>query len=78
MPIKSKVRAIMLEVFNLNKTELLQSIDVDNVERWDSLAHLNMIEQLENTFEISIPHEDAINLLSEEAVLEFLNEQNVR
>ena len=76
------VRALLASVFIIPVSSLSLDSTPDNTPQWDSLSHLTLITELEQHYTISIPHEDAVNLLSvveiqqyhEGKKLEFSNE----
>ena len=70
--IEKRVRRILIEVLELDAYKLPVVIDVDRVETWDSLEHLNLIEALGKEFGISIEHAVSVELLSEEDILTYL------
>ena len=48
---------------------------VDNVENWDSLKHLQMIEALEREFDVRIPDEDTVNMINFKLIEFIIDEQ---
>jgi acyl carrier protein len=45
----------------------------DNEERWDSLAHLMIMSEIERSFVISIPIEKFPDLISLDEIVSYLN-----
>ncbi len=70
--IAKRVRSTLIEVLDLDAFELPNVIDVDNVETWDSLGHITLVEALEKEFGISIDYAAAMELLCEEEILTYL------
>lgn len=53
-----KYNEIFCEVFEANENELNSNFNFSGVPRWDSLAHMELIAQLEDTFGIMLETED--------------------
>jgi len=69
---RERIITILSEVF-----EQPISVDssVDNVEGWDSLRHLNMVQRVEKEFGIRIPDEDTVNMINFKLIELIINEQ---
>jgi acyl carrier protein len=59
----SQIRSILAAVLKVDISEITQDFSSDNFERWDSLAHMNVIAALEGEFEIRFD-DDIIDQLS--------------
>jgi acyl carrier protein len=56
--IKSKLELIIQDVLD-NQSLLIEEIaEIVNVEGWDSLAHINIVSQIESEFEIRFSLEE--------------------
>lgn len=42
---------------------------MEEVQEWDSLKHIQLLMAIEDTFEIEIPFEDAIQMISGEVMI---------
>jgi len=62
--IDSRIFKIMSLIFRTTLESLDQNSSMDNIENWDSLAHMNLILALEEEFLISYPDEEVGNLTS--------------
>jgi acyl carrier protein len=60
-----RVRAVLAQAFEIDPDQLPAEPDTENVEKWDSLGHLALIEELEAEFATEIPHAVAVELLSQ-------------
>lgn len=49
------------EVFEVDKRVLNEEFNFSNIKKWDSLTHLTLITQLEDTFEIMFETEDILH-----------------
>ena len=55
--IESSIREIMAIVFKVDVAEITDDLSAANFERWDSLAHMNLLVALEEEFDIRFPDE---------------------
>jgi len=62
--IKSRIREIMAIVFKVDVAEITDDLSAVNFERWDSLAHMNLLVALEEEFDIRFPDEMLVDLTS--------------
>jgi len=66
-----KIMKILKDVFNetlgVNKFNL--SITMDEVSEWDSLKHIRLLSSIEDSFEIEIQFEDAIEMITGKSIL---------
>ena len=70
---EDKVLDIMKEVFGLEDIDTTCS--QKNCDKWDSLAHLNLIVELESEFGITFEPEEIGEMTSFEKVLEIMNDK---
>tara|TARA_B100001778_G_C18181069_1_gene446931 strand:- start:55 stop:303 length:249 start_codon:yes stop_codon:yes gene_type:complete len=71
---KNKLRRILIEVLELDVNKLPEIIDVENSVNWDSLGHFQLIEKIEDEFNIEIEANKVVKLLGEREILNYLNE----
>ena len=62
--IESSIREIMGVVFKVDVAEITNDLSAVNFERWDSLAHMNLLVALEEEFDIRFPDEMLDDLVS--------------
>jgi acyl carrier protein len=66
---------IFKESFDVDRLE--DSMAIDNIEGWDSMAHVGLMTALEREFHISISPIDAINMTSVLSIKQYLSEHGV-
>ena len=71
---KDKLRKILIEVLELDSNNLPDMITVDNSENWDSIGHYQIIEKLENEFNLIIEPNNVLELVGEKEILNYLND----
>ena len=48
--IYEKLEEIFMDVFDLDSVELYEDTTADDIDEWDSLEHINLIEAVEKEF----------------------------
>lgn len=61
-----KYNRIFTEVFNVDSSQLTDAFTYKDVAQWSSLAHLDLISKLEDTFDIMLDIEDVLHFESYE------------
>jgi len=62
--LEEKIKTLFSEIFDIKVSEINDMSSADNVEKWDSLNHTNLIVALEQTFKISFTSEEIIDMLN--------------
>jgi len=73
---EKKLIKIASIIFEVPESHINQNSNPASIESWDSMNHMNFILALEEEFKIKIPDEIAIDLLSIEAIANFLESKN--
>lgn len=58
---KEKYQQVFTEIFEVDSSELNVSFNFKDVDSWDSFAHLTLISELEDTFDIMFESEDILH-----------------
>jgi len=69
---KEKIKEIMSEVFELPLNEFPEEITQENIDKWDSLGHLNLIVELEDAFDKSFEPEEIGEMTTLDKIIEFI------
>lgn len=67
---KEKIIALIEEVLNVAEGSITEDTTMDQVEEWDSLAHVTLIGELEEQLGICIPLEEAIEITGVKELLD--------
>jgi acyl carrier protein len=59
---EDKFLDIVANVFRIKKEELNMNLQKDDIETWDSLAHIALVAELEEELGIEVPIEDVPNI----------------
>ena len=69
-----RIKVVMAQIFNIEVDSITEQSSPENVERWDSLRHMQLILALEDEFGVTIADEAIPDLLSINAIEEGLRE----
>ena len=69
---KEQIVAIMSEVFELPIADFPAEISQKTIENWDSLRHLNLIVELEDSFDKSFEPEEISEMITLNKIIEML------
>lgn len=61
---EKKLKGIFSEVFKVRVSEINDKSSPDNVKKWDSLGHTNLIIALEEDFNVSFTPDEMIEMLN--------------
>jgi acyl carrier protein len=64
------------ELFNVSKEEA-EKLEYMSNEEWDSVGHMGLIAELEDTFDIQMDTDDIIDFNSFEKGIEILKKYNI-
>ena len=72
-----KLLNVLREVFNLRKEDISIDLKSDDIDNWDSLAQMDLINSLEEEFEITLDMEEIIKINSVKTMIEVLKNKGV-
>jgi acyl carrier protein len=59
-----ELQRIFADMFGVSETDYSDQLSIDNVDNWDSITHVTLILELEDTFNVQISPEQASGLTS--------------
>lgn len=68
---KSQILALMAEVLQVSEDMISEDTRMEDLEEWDSLAHVMLIGELETQLGISIPLDEAVEITNVKELLEL-------
>ncbi|MEG0075833.1 MAG: acyl carrier protein [Eubacterium sp.] len=71
-----KYEQVFIEALEIEKS-LLEGLEYQSIESWDSVGHMALIAELEDTFDIMMDTDDIIDLSSFEKGKEILGKYDV-
>ena len=72
MNILNQVIQIVADTLNLPASSIKEDSSADNIDLWDSLAQVNLMIAIEQTFDIQLEVEDFIGLTSVGAIASYI------
>ena len=72
-----KYKKVFCESFAINESQLDENLEYNSIETWDSVGHMGMISNLEDTFEIMLDTHDIIEFSSFYKGFEILNKYRI-
>ncbi len=64
MDVQEKVIQVLVNILQVSPEEISTKTTSDDVEKWDSMNHINMILALEQEFGIRYDEEQVVSMLS--------------
>jgi|WetSurMetagenome_2_1015567.scaffolds.fasta_scaffold559861_1 acyl carrier protein len=77
MSIFEKLREIMAAALELPAGAIREDSTKEEIEEWDSLGHVHIMVALEQTFDLYMDVDDFAELDSVQAILKYLESENV-
>lgn len=71
--IKNKVCEIVAEICNVEVSEVSENSTVGDFPQWDSVGHLSIISQVEESFDISFEPEEMMEMEDVKDIVEAVN-----
>jgi len=68
--IEQKIHNLIVELFKLDPTQLPEILMADTIPAWDSVGHMDLINQLEKEFNIELPFAQSVELLTALSITE--------
>lgn len=66
---------LIAKVFGVPLTDVVPSSSPETVEEWDSLAHMNLVLELEETYGIALSSDDALDIKDVASLKRVLNDR---
>ncbi len=65
---QERIRVVMAQIFNVDIDSITEESSPENIKRWDSLKHIQLVLAIEDEFDITFSDDDIPNLLSTRAI----------
>jgi acyl carrier protein len=75
MDLFEKIRCVIATTLKVMPDKISRETSDKDLAAWDSLAHVNLMMSLEQTFDLLLEVEDFPRLTSVPAIVEYLREQ---
>ena len=74
---KDNYDRVFIESFDLDEKKLNDKLEYNSIKSWDSIGHMQIIAELEDTFEIEFEMDDIINFSSYNKGMEILEKYGI-
>jgi|TARA_B100002003_G_C14063173_1_gene511713 acyl carrier protein len=74
---KQKFNKAFMTAFDIEESILGSDLKYESIQEWDSIGHMQLIAELEDSFEISMEMDDIIDFSSYEKGKEILVKYNI-
>ncbi len=65
---QDRIKAVMAQIFNVEVSSISEASSPQEIERWDSLRHMQLILAIEDEFGVTFSDDDIPNLLTLRAI----------
>ena len=72
-----KLREVMAEIFKIPADSVTDTLTMEDVEKWNSLSHLELVLELQDQFGVSFEPEEIIDLVSVAKIKELLGNKGI-
>jgi acyl carrier protein len=69
-----KLLTLVADCLELERSKISERSSIHNCDKWDSLRQMRIILKLEETYNIEIDEEEAMELTSIEEIQDYLND----
>ena len=74
---KEKYDNVFKTAFEIDKSQIGSELKYESIDEWDSIGHMSLIAELEDTFEISMEMDDIIDFSSYDKGIELLKKYDI-
>jgi acyl carrier protein len=75
--LKDELKQILSDTLGVAEKRITEESSVENMENWDSLAHLNIVMSLEQHFGISISPVEAVEMTNLKSMRQVLRNRGI-
>ena len=74
---KEKYDKVFMDSFSIDKTKIDENLVYESISEWDSVGHMGMIAELEESFDIMLETDDIIDFSSYKKGIEILKKYKI-
>ena len=74
---KDKYDKVFMDSFSIDKTKIDKNLVYESISEWDSVGHMGMIAEIEESFDIMLETDDIIDFSSYEKGIEILKKYKI-
>ena len=72
---ENKIKNVMSAIFNIDVNEINQDSSPDNIDNWDSMAHMNLIVGLEEEFNLEFDETEVSEMMNLKLICLIVSEK---
>ena len=72
--LNKKLKSVISMVFGVTQDEITEETSQDSIEKWDSMGHLNLVNALEEEFNIHFNDAQIVELLNYKLIFHTVKE----
>jgi acyl carrier protein len=72
---EERIKEIMAAIFEVDQSAINENTAAGDLEKWDSLHHMNLIAALEEEFEVELEEEEMMEMMNFKLILLILQEK---
>ena len=73
-----RLKQVMADVFSVPMEDLQDDVAINEVTRWDSLRHVELMLALEMNFGLHLTVYEMLEMISYEAIEQYLQDRGIR
>jgi acyl carrier protein len=74
---ESKLRSIFAETLRIDEAQVVDNLEYNSISEWDSIAHMALVVEIDDAFDIMLDTEDLIDMSSFAKTKEILKKYGV-
>tara|TARA_B110000208_G_C11441755_1_gene311084 strand:+ start:64 stop:330 length:267 start_codon:yes stop_codon:yes gene_type:complete len=74
---RKKYNQVFAGTFNLEKNSIIDGLEYNSIPAWDSVGHMSMIAELEETFNVMLEMDEIIDFSSFNKGIEILGKHGI-
>ncbi len=78
MPMNERLAAIFEKVFSIETDDFSPELTPEDVLRWDSLGHMNLVAELEETFGVQFEVDEITEMTTAGRIIEILRAKGMK
>lgn len=71
--IENKIKKVMSTIFNIDLNEISDNSSPNNIDKWDSMAHMNLIVELEKEFDLLFDANEITEMINFKSIMLIIN-----
>jgi len=74
---EGKIKQLFAQIFDFSTEKNCTEISMENVDKWDSLTHMELIVNIEEAFDVKFEPEEMIKMVTYQEIIDLLKEKGL-